>query len=74
MGKIPGVHSKTKPTGKIAVKKDEVKEFLTAREIKALCGTDKYPVSLDLSLPCFSLKLQDFLRRIVADSIKEFVF
>ena len=73
MGKLPGVHTKIKPTGKIVIKKDELKEFLTAREIKALCGSDKFPVCIDLSAGCFSLKLQDFLRRIPPDTLKEFV-
>lgn len=73
MGKLPGIHTKVKNTGKLAVKKDEIKEFLSAKEVKALCGTDKFPICLDLSAQCFSLKLQDFLRRVPADTLKEYV-
>ena len=74
MSKLPGVHTKIKPTGKLlSVKNGEVIESLTALEVKQLCG-DKFPVCLDLSATYFLINDQSFLLRIGANTLKEYVF
>ena len=72
---IPGVHGKIKPTGKLSsIKNGEIKESLSAPEVKLLCGSDKYPVSFDVSATYFLINDQSFLSKIQPNILKEFVF
>ena len=68
---LPGLPKKGRPTGKLVLKKDEVKKDLTPDELKRLCGRDKYPINLDLSFPGFTLSNQDIFKKLAPNSVKE---
>lgn len=72
---LPGIHKPIKPSGKLTLRRGEIKRTLFTKEVKALCGNkDKYPINFVASSAGYQLENADFLKDFQPSSLKEYVY
>ena len=71
---LPGIHKAPKPSGKLALRRGEIKKELTPQDVKTLCGNkEKYPIVFCANSAGFQLSNGDSFKRLQPNVLKEYV-